>query len=385
MRLLVFSPYYPPHMGGLETHSEEFNKYLSLHTKKITVFTPRLPFNSKENELKHENIEIIRFPAFEIIPNYPLPKYWNIKFWKLFLNLFKNKYDIIISRTRFFNTSLLALIYAKIKRVKWAHIEHGSDFVKLNNKFNSLVSKIYDYTMGKLVLKLSDVNIANSQASVNFCKKLLKNKKCAVIYRGVEIEKIKSAPPNLTLKNDYSDNIIITFIGRLIDGKGVADLIKATADLKMKFKLLIVGTGPQKNNLEKLVADLQIKDRVIFFGHKKFEEAMGILKISDIFVNPSYTEGLPTSVIEAALCKKAIIATDVGGTPEIITNNKSGYLINPRNINSLKEKLELLLKNPELRKKLGKEAYADVHKKFNWGKSINQYLEIFSKILNTLY
>ena len=181
MRILVFSPYYPPHIGGLESHADEFNKYLSQRGVDITVFTPRLPKDAPESETRYENVKIIRFPAFEIISNYPLPKFWSFKFWKLFLGLFKEKYDIAISRTRFFNTSLLALIYAKIKRVKWIHIEHGSDFVKSGGKFSTAIARIYDYTFGKLILKLSDKNIANSKSSAEFCQKLAKNKKCEVI------------------------------------------------------------------------------------------------------------------------------------------------------------------------------------------------------------
>ena len=119
---------------------------------------------------------------------------------------------------------------------------------------------------------------------------------------------------------------------------------------------------------------------VIFLGYKKFEDYIKILKISDIFINPSYTEGLPTTVAEAALCRNAIIATNVGGTPEIITNNQSGYLINPKDITTLKNKLEMLINNDSLRKELGNSAYNEVLNKFNWDKSIDKYLDIFYKL-----
>lgn len=381
VKILVFTPYYPPHIGGLESHAEEFNKYLSRKGVDIFVFTPRLPEDAPEREIRHNNVKIIRFPAFEIIHNYPLPSFWNFRFWKLFFGLFKEDVDIVISRTRFFATSIMALKYAKLKRKKWLHIEHGSDFVKLTNKFYSATAKLYDYTFGKIVLNFCDKLVANSNASADFCRKLAPNKPCEVIYRGVEIEKIENAAPNLELKNKYKDKFIITFLGRLISGKGISDLISAVQNINSDFVLFIIGDGPERKNLEALAKKLNLEDKIVFFGYQKFEDAISIIKISDLVVNPSYTEGLPTSVIEAALCKKAIIATNVGGTPEIITGSKSGFLIEPKNVNLLRKKIEILISDVKLRESFGSFAYEEIKNKFDWNKNIERYTELFNGII----
>lgn len=377
MKLIVFCPYYPPHIGGLEYHADEFNKYLSQKDVSIIVFTPQLPFSALDLEIKHNGVKIIRFPAFEIISNYPLPKFWTIKFWRLFFDLFKKDFNMIISRTRFFNTSLLALVYAKIKKIKWIHIEHGSDFVQSGGKLSVFIAKIYDYTFGKLVLISADKVVANSKASAAFCQKIAPKINCEVIYRGVELEEIESVRPDLEIKNKYSDSIIITYAGRLIDGKGVSDLITAAKDAGENFNIFIIGDGSQRENLEKLSNDLKIEEHVIFFGHKNHSDTIALIKISDVIVNPSYTEGLPTTVVEAALCQKAIIATNVGGTPEIISGNNDGFLIEPKDIGLLKEKLEILIKDKNLREEFGKNAFEKARDKFNWDNSIEQYLKIF--------
>lgn len=380
MKILVFCPYYPPHIGGLESHADEFNKYLSRRRTDITVFTPCLPKTAPEKETRYNNVKIIRFPAFEIINNYPLPKFWTIKYRRLREEIKKENFDIVISRTRFFFTSLMAFFYAKMNKVRWIHIEHGSDFVKSGGKLSVLVARIYDYTLGRLILRKADKVIANSNASAAFCKKLEKNVSCEVIYRGMEIEKILAAPADDELKRKYSDKIIITFLGRLFDGKGVADLLAALAKIKNDdYICFIIGDGPEKKRLENLADKIQLEKKIIFFGYKKFDDYIKILKISDIFVNPSYTEGLPTTVAEAALCQNAIIATNVGGTPEIITDRESGFLIDPKDATALKDKLDILMGNGELRKWLAKNAHEEVRNKFGWDKSIEKYLNIFSK------
>lgn len=376
MKILIFSPYYPPHIGGLESHADEFNKHMSKHVKKIVVFTPRLPQDAPEIETRFENVEIIRFPAFEIISNYPVPKLWTMTFWNQFLGLFKQDFDVVISRTRFFLTSLLALVYAKIKRKRWIHIEHGSDFVKLQNKISSFLAKSYDYTFGKLTLMLADKLIANSKASSEFCKKLAPKKYCEIIYRGVETEKINNISPDINLKEKYSGKKIITFIGRLIDGKGVHDLLASAKDLGENFVIFIVGDGPQRKNLQKISAACNIENKVVFFGHKNWEEAIGILKISDIFINPSYTEGLPTSVIEAAICKIPVIATNVGGTPEISTKIP---LIDSKDISALTHEIKKLFNNDNSSN--NKDLICtEVKNRFDWEKNIGKYLNIFNKL-----
>lgn len=376
-RILVICPYYPPHIGGLESHADEFNEYLAKNGFEITVFTPRLPKEAIEKENKYKHVEIIRFPAWEIIPNYPLPCFWNKKFWNLWKNLKTKKYDWVISRTRFFLTSVMAGCFAKKNKTRWLHIEHGSDFVKLNNPIKSFLGKFFDYTFGRCILKNANEVVANSKASAYFCKKLYSFREYKYIYRGVELGKIEN---NLEIQKKYKDKVKIIFAGRLIDGKGVQDLIKAVSKISLdNWVLLIIGDGPMKNDLEKYVKDLELESKIKFLGQMERSNLMGIINVGDIVVNPSYTEGLPTSVIEAAKCGKAIIATDVGGTREIIENYKSGILILAKRPDILTQKIELLIINTKLREQLGQEARKKVENSFDWNVSIKKYIDIFTK------
>lgn len=382
-KILIFSPFYPPHIGGLEGHSDEFNKHLSQKNIEISVFTPRLPKCAPESEVCHNKVKILRFPAFEFIHNYPIPKFWQAHFWRQWNSLFDEDYDIVISRTRFFFPSLMALWYAQKQGRPFIHIEHGSDFAQFNGKLKTKLGKLYDLILGRIVLRSADCIIGNSRASANFIEKLSGRTDCKVIYRGANTAKIEGIEPNHKLQEKYQGKTIITFIGRLIDGKGVHDLITAIAQLKQNDIItFIIGNGPEESRLKNLVSKYRLEKQIIFFGNLPFVEAIGVLKVADIVVNPSYTEGLPTSVTESALCQKAIIATHVGGTPEIITGNNDGYLIEPKNIEELKEKLSDLINHPEKREVFGQNAYQEVKNKFSWDHAIDQYLEIFSETLD---
>lgn len=380
-KLLVFSPFYPPHIGGLESHSDEFNKHLSREGVQITIFTPRLPENAPREELRYDNVNILRFPSMELMHNYPIPKFWQSDFWKIWRSLAKSDYDIVISRTRFFFPSLMALWYAKKRGIPLLHIEHGSGFAPFKSEVKTALGKIYDYTLGRLVLRSADVLVANSQASADFVKKISGRMDCHVIYRGANGNEIEAIESNSEIRNRYPEKIIITFIGRLTDAKGTHNLIAAITELNRDDIItIIIGGGPEESRLKKMVSDSHIEAQVIFFGNLHYREAISNLKTADIVVNPSYMEGLPTSVTEAALCRKAIIATNVGGTSEVISGTNDGYLIEPRNIDQLKEKLTDLIDHPEKRLLFGHNAYQEVRKKFDWNESAKKYLAVFSNL-----
>ena len=383
MRILVFSPFYPPHIGGLETHSDEFNKHLSTKGVKITVFTPLLPKEASRQEICHNDVRIIRYPAFEPLHNYPMPTFWKYAFWREWHALIALNPDIVISRTRFFFPSLMALWYSHRKNISLLHIEHGSDFAQFNGYIKTTLGKFYDWTVGRFILHHADSIVANSQASANFVQKLSKRNDALVIYRGANIGAIEQCLPDEQVAEKYEGKTIIAFIGRLIDGKGTHDLIAAISLLqRTDIVTFIIGGGPEEVRLKKMATEYQLDNQVIFFGNLPFVKAISILKTAHIVVNPSYTEGLPTSVTESVLCHKAIIATNVGGTPEVISGNNDGFLIPPRQPKVIAEKLTLLIENLTLRTTFSENAFSTVKNKFSWNYSTDQYLAVFSELLN---
>jgi glycosyltransferase involved in cell wall biosynthesis len=169
--------------------------------------------------------------------------------------------------------------------------------------------------------------------------------------------------------------VIITFVGRLIAVKGVDLLIKAVKDIKHKINVLIVGDGPERENLENMIKNLGLNRKVIFAGWRT--DIPAILRATDIFVLPSYSEGLPIALLEAMAAGKACVVTDIG-LP--VKNGENAIVIKPGNVAELKEALEYLIENKELREKLGKNAKNEASK-FSWNKAAKKYYILLKNFL----
>lgn len=165
----------------------------------------------------------------------------------------------------------------------------------------------------------------------------------------------------------------IIFVGRLIEAKGVQDLVKATDGLDCS--VVIVGDGYYRPNLEAMK-----NGHCTFTGELDRAGVFCQLQASDIFVNPSYSEGLPTSVLEAASVGLAIIATDVGGTREIIEHTRTGLLYQAGDIDMLRVNLSVFLSHPGLARAMGRLAQESVKVRFNWDTIAKQYCELLEEV-----
>lgn len=380
MKILVLTPYYSPHVGGLESHAEQFNAHMAARGHTITVWTSRIPSRAPSSQYTKDGTNIYRYEALEVVPGFPIPAFWKLLFWHQWKKIKQQgPYSHVISRTRFFPSSIIAHVIAIRLRIPHIHIEHGSNFVKQNNIFINGLAYLYDMTLGTFVLRKANTVIANSKATALFVLQLTHGKVHAtVIYRGIEHTKIIAVQSALQERLNTTGAIIITYIGRLISGKGVHDLLTSIAKCQTRSSIIcwVIGDGPERVRLIAQAQALGIENKVRFFGTCDPSRVISIIKVSDIVVNPSYTEGLPTSIIEAALCGKAIIATNVGGTSEIVTNTVSAILLRPKDVPALASAIDTFVQNPDMRIAFGKAAQKEVTSKFLWEHAITQYEQI---------
>ena len=171
-------------------------------------------------------------------------------------------------------------------------------------------------------------------------------------------------------------NQIVT-VGRLNPEKGHKFLIEAFSKIENKdWKLMLIGDGVERNNLEKQVEELQLTDRVVFRG--ELRDFSLELSESQIFVLPSLSEGFPNALIEAMSVPLACISSDcVAGPSDIIENGLNGILVEPRNTNDLTKKLDMLISDFELRNKLKNNAFKIVDD-LNFETIANKYFEFIT-------
>ena len=368
MRVAQFVPYFPPHKWGVETVAEEFSKYF-ISEKCWEVLNVTFSVGQKSlQSYQQDGYKVLIIPAFDIISNYPFPKFWTKQFRSVLKQVKNRDPDIIQTHTRFFLSTFIGGICAKLRKKKRVHIEHGSGLVKGLIWRKSLFANIYDYTFGKLCFSGADQIVAISQGNIPFIKKFSKTP-IEVIYRGLDFPEIKR-------KKQNSDSISLGFIGRLVKLKGIDLLISAFADLISDYPdihLQIIGDGAERQNLEKQVKNLNIQDKVTFLGYQDKNTLQNqILPSLDIFINPSLQEGLPTTVIEALLAKCIVVATDVWGTREI-SDNSDFILVQPDDPDALIRGIRQALIQLDLRW-----LSADmVREKFSRKKRILQYADLY--------
>jgi glycosyltransferase involved in cell wall biosynthesis len=379
--VLVIISRYKPAFGGQQSYVHEILGKFDQNKFQIDLLCCK---KNADEEPIYDDVDrkfsIFQLDALFLGGLFPVPKpSW--KNLRILLNLFKTKYDIVNTNMRYYTLSLFGSIFSKIKGTKHIHTEHSAYHPHLENKLHSVIGEIVDHTFGTLVVKSADLNIVVSKKTEEFVKHLGGNN-IHVIPNSIDPEIFKKKKSNFKSDMKIREDVIITFVGRLVFLKNVQNLINTLHKLEnvSRLKLVIVGDGPYREKLEELVNSLNLNYKVLFLGKKNHEEIVEVLNSTDIFVNPSYVEGLPHSVLEAGSIGIPIIASNVGGTNEVIENGFNGFLIEPDDINDLIKKLEKLINDDELRKEFSRRIRNTVIKNFNIHENYKKTEGIFEAV-----
>lgn len=304
----------------------------------------------------------------------------------VFFKLLSTDFDIIHVQGIRKVESYFALLAAKLKGKKVIISTHNPFVVDENERssLSNLYIKLHDVTFGFLFLKFFDKFLTLSKEEDQQLDKF-----------GVSKDKIKVIPnavPNIIwekgdtekIAKRYKINIsnwqaIVLSLGRITRRKGLQNLKKSIDTLS---DTLFVMAGPDDGYVSKLKELFGNAKNVKFLGSIERSETKDVFSLCDIFILPSLYEPFGIVLIEAMAKGKPVIATKIGGPKEIV-KSKFGYLVDPTDQTAIKEKIEYLVKNKNVRQKMGNEALREA-KKYSWNIVFNMYLNVYNNLLRDM-
>ncbi|OFI48733.1 glycosyl transferase [Floricoccus tropicus] len=373
--IAIFSGYYLPFLGGVERYTDKLMLEMKKKNYKIIIVTTKYDDLLKDYEVNDEGFEIFRLPVYNLFKSrYPIIKK-NSEYKIIMKELEKRNIDFIACQTRFHLTTLVGLKYAKKFNIPSMVLEHGSDHFTVNNKFLDWFGAIYEHMLTWRLKKLTDNFYAVSKRSTSWLEHF-KIRSRGVIYNSVD-ETIYDSFKNKKFKHEFKNKLVITYAGRIIKEKGVEMLLKSFMSLANteNIELVIAGDGPILDELKK-----QYKQRnILFVGKLDFDDTITLLNRTDIFCYPSmYPEGLPTSILEAGIMKCAVIATDRGGTVEVINSPDYGIIIE-ENQDSLTSALEKLINDENYRDSIKENLHERIENNFTWKVTSEKFENVCNK------
>lgn len=285
--------------------------------------------------------------------------------------------NINIIQTHGYKPGVIGFFMSKLYRIPWVGFAHG--YIDVGKKL-----KLYN-RLDKMILKYADrvVTVSDSMKRLLADAGVSENK-IRVIYNAIAQADATPSASAESIRDCYGiKNVhkIIGVVGRLSPEKGQVIFLKAfqkAVKMHPEAKALIVGDGPDKGMLEEYCKRNGIDDKVVFTGYQ--EDVANFYQVFDILALPSFTEGLPNAVLEAMLFGVPVIATSVGGVPEVI-NNSNGILVPPDNYELLADKMIKLLQDDGLRKSLGMKGRESLYPRFSPLYRASQILDLYKELL----
>jgi len=210
-----------------------------------------------------------------------------------------------------------------------------------------------------------------------------------VVYNGCDFEKFTFKPDNRSrIRNELGipeKECTFIFVGRISKFKGVFELKDAFIQIFKKnphVHLIYVGDGPERGDIENGRINSKVRKKIHFVGTVDNKNVHRYLSAADVFVLPTYMEGMPNVVLEAMACRLPVIASNVGGIPEAIKDCQNGLLIEPKDVTSLINSMEFMLDHKPEVKKMGQMGYNVAKKKFSWKQNSLQVIKSYKDVVS---
>lgn len=235
----------------------------------------------------------------------------------------------------------------------------------------------------RLLLRAADLVVAPSWGFLRQCNAVLSPSRASriVIRNGIDLTELQSS--GMAEPGEATSPFILS-IASHDEWKGLDVLIRAVASLRdrgERVRLVLVGDGPMRPQLERLAQTLAVAQQVEFLGYQARSAVARLLQDCTLFVLPSRAESFGLTVVEALACGKPVIATAVGGIPEIIEDDTHGILVEPDDVGGLAAAIQRMLADPGLRERLGRTGRLRVEDAFRWERMGEGYERAYASLL----
>jgi len=296
----------------------------------------------------------------------------------------KNPYHIV--HTHNSKAGFLGRLAAKLACVPViVHTVHGFAF----HAQEPLWRQILFRNLERLASRWCDKMIFISQPLIDWClaERVATEDKIVKIYSGIELDRFLPARKDLRNEIRRKWNInegdeVIGIVSKLWEGKGHGTLLEAFKSIKSTFRnarLVVVGEGYLYDNLVGRVDHLGLGDSVLFTGFQK--DVSQIMTTFDVSVLPSFFEGMGRVLLEAMALEKPVVASRVGGIPDLVQDGVNGFLVTPGNVKELAEAIKRLLTDKALAKKMGKEGRKRISERFSADQMVQSIDSVYRQLL----
>jgi phosphatidylinositol alpha-1,6-mannosyltransferase len=378
MKICVLTDIFPPVRGGVSRYTYEIIYHWLKQGIKVTIVTTVTiddNLSPYDNEVR-ENLYYIKKTG---IGYYRA----SLVFYQFIKIILKRKPDIIfLPYWNPYSLFMWLFFYLSFKKYPFIIGSHGTEILGLQPHSSYRARRIFKW-MGRQALKNARRVFAVSNYTAGEIVKLGVNPRNIGIYpNGVDYQKFTPREINQELIfSKYgipnTKSPILLTVAQLNVRKGMDVAIKAVAKLKENnrfVRYIIVGNGEDKYRLRELIAQYKLNDRVFILTNVSDHDLIDLYNLCDLFLLLSRhegdinVEGFGIAFLEANACKKPVIAGNSGGIPDAVDDGKSGFLVEPNNINEIKERILYLLDNQSISREMGKYGRQRVIEEFNWEK-----------------
>jgi len=342
----------------------------------------------EEIKAKEKDIQILESEGIEFTQCPSLLRRINIiRDLKAFFDIWRiiKKYNPLIVHTHSSKAGLMGRLAAKLAGTPIiVHTPHGHVFFGYFGPFKTKLFIIFEKLASRITDKI--VALTNREKKDHILFKIAEEDKFSVIYSGIELNILKesSSEEKQNLKKELGipeNSLIVGTAGRLVPVKGPEFLVKASKYIISKYPdtyFMFTGDGPLEQDLKRKALEMGISDNIIFLGWR--DDVAKIISIYDIFVLPSLNEGMGRVLVEAMALGKSIVATNVGGIPDLVIHGKNGFLVPPKNPKELAKYIQVLLEDKDKREKMGL-AGKEMAYNFTSERMVEKIANLYKKLL----